>query len=211
MTTPANTLDRIYAEAGSFQEYARRYFQYCAELTARFDLAALERFAEILDRARQDGRTVLLAGNGGSAATASHFATDLAYGASIPGAPPLRAGSLTDNVSAVTALGNDRTYADVFVGQLEHWLAPGDVLVVISASGNSLNLVRAVEYANAHGGTTVGLLGFDGGLLKTLCHLAVVVETPSGEYGPVEDLHLMIDHVVTTYLMRRLRAGTARR
>ncbi len=214
MTGRKNTLDRLFERAGSFAEYARGYLEYCASLLGRFDLGALERFVEILEQARLDGRTIFLAGNGGSAATASHFASDLALGTYVPGEQPFRAVSLADNMASLSALGNDQGYEQIFVGQLRTLLSPGDVLVVISASGDSPSVVRAAEYVNAHGGTTVGLLGFAGGELRRMCHHCVHVETPAGEYGPVEDLHLVIDHLVTTYLLRRLRgraqAGQAR-
>src|SRR2546427_332340 len=90
-----------------------------------------------------------------------------------------------------------RRYVPYLGGQLEGLLGPGDVLVAISASGNSPNVVRAVEYARARGGTTVGLVGFDGGQLRALCDVVIQVVTPKGEYGPVEDAHLVLDHVVT--------------
>jgi D-sedoheptulose 7-phosphate isomerase len=200
-----NTLDRLFQRAGSFGEYARGYMDYCASLMAGLDLRGLERFVEILEQARLDGRTIFFAGNGGSAATASHFATDLALGVYVPGERPFRAVSLADNVAYLSALGNDQGYEHVFVGQLQSLFRPGDVLVLISASGASPNVVRAAEYVNARGGMTVGLVGFGGGELRRLCQHCVHVETPAGEYGPVEDLHLIVDHLVTTYLLRRLR------
>lgn len=198
-----NTIDRMLTEATGAADFARRYVEYLARLLAELDFAALEGAASLLEAARRDGRTVFLAGNGGSAATASHFANDMMLGTKAARGRVLRAVSLADNVPVVTALANDRQYADVFLGQLEALFQPGDVLIVISASGNSPNVVRAVEYANTHGGTTVGLLGFDGGRLKALCHCAVVVATPSGEYGPVEDVHLAIDHLLTSWLKTR--------
>lgn len=211
MSGSGNTLDRIFREADSFRAYGRRYLDYCAALMARVDLDALEPLVKILEQARRSGKTVFLAGNGGSAATASHLVNDLTLGTHVPGEPPLRAASLGDNLPSLTALGNDQRYEHIFSGQLEKMLTPKDVLVVISASGNSANLVHAVEYANAHDAVTVGLLGFDGGRLKALCRHALVIETPGGDYGPVEDLHIVIGHLVTTYLVRRLQAGAARR
>lgn len=205
----SNNVNRMTADATGAADYARRYVDYVGRLLNGLDFRAVEEFARILEEARRAGATVFLAGNGGSAATASHFANDLGLGTRAPGAPPLRAISLTDNVPVVTALANDRDYADIFVGQLAVLFRPGDVLVVISASGNSANVVRAVEYANAHGGTTVGLLGFDGGKLRTLCRLPIVVATPAGEYGPVEDVHMVINHLLMTWLKARF-AGERR-
>lgn len=158
-----NNVERMIAEAEGVADFARRYVKYLGALLAELDVEAVAKFAKILEEARENGRTVFLVGNGGSAATASHWANDLLLGTRSPGVRPLRAVSLTDNVPVLTAIGNDREYADIFVGQLEGLFQEGDILVAVSASGNSPNVVRAVEFANKHGGTTVGLLGFDGG------------------------------------------------
>ena len=198
-----NTLDHLISEAADSSAYASGYARRVAALLQHLDCAAIGRFADVLRDARAGGHTVFLAGNGGSAATASHWAIDLTQGTHADGAPPMRAISLVDNVPALTAIANDRSYQDVFVAQLEKLMRPRDVLVVISASGSSPNVVSAVEYANAHGGISVGILGFDGGRLKQLCHHALVVPTPRGEYGPVEDIHLVINHIVTTWLKAR--------
>jgi D-sedoheptulose 7-phosphate isomerase len=194
------SLARRIADATSAADYAARYVAYLRDLMTRLDFEAVGRLTAVLDHARRDGRTVFFLGNGGSAATASHWANDLALGARGDGMMPFRTVSLTDNAAIVTAIANDVGYAEVFVRQLEGLLRPGDVVVAISASGNSPNVIRAVEYARARGAVTVGLTGFDGGRLKALCDVSVHVPTPSGEYGPVEDLHLMLDHLVTGYL-----------
>jgi D-sedoheptulose 7-phosphate isomerase len=192
-------------------EYVRRYAKYVAEILERLDPTAVERIAEIFEAARREQRTIFLAGNGGSAATASHFANDLSFGARVDGELPFRALSLTDNTAVLTALGNDKGYQEIFVGQLRGVFRPGDVLVAISASGNSPNLLEALKYANSVGGITVGLVGFDGGQMKDLCHVCLHVETPVGEYGPVETVHLFLDHLLTDYLrtwMLRRSGGT---
>ena len=201
-----SSLERLFAESTSAADYAARYVAYLGNVLTRLDFEAVGRLTAVLDRARRDGRTVFFLGNGGSAATASHWANDLALGTRVEGATPFRAVSLTDNVAALTAIANDVAYAEVFVRQLEGLLRAGDVVVAISASGNSPNVVRAIEYARAHGAVTVGLTGFDGGRLKALCDETVHVATPTGEYGPVEDTHLVLDHLVTGYLRARLRA-----
>lgn len=204
-TVTMNNVDRMFTESNGAAEFARRYVEYLSLLLAELNVGAVEEFAQILEKAQKAGRTVFLVGNGGSAATALHWANDLMLGTRAPGTPALRVMSLTDNMAMLTALANDREYADVFVGQLEPMFRPGDVLVAISASGNSANVVRAVEYANGHGGTTVGLLGFDGDTLKALCRLAIVVATPQGEYGPVEDVHMVLDHIMMSWLKGRFR------
>jgi D-sedoheptulose 7-phosphate isomerase len=111
----------------------------------------------------------------------------------------------------VTAIANDDGYEQLFVQQLAVLMRPGDLVVAISASGNSPNVLRAVEYANANGAATIGLTGFDGGKLKGLARHAVHVPTAKGEYGPVEDAHMVLDHLVASSLVRRVRAERASR
>ena len=118
------------------------------------------------------------------------------------GKPPLRALSLTDNVPMITATANDDGYAAIFVAQLRLIYRPGDVLVVISASGNSPNIVAAARWVKAHGGKVLGLLGFDGGAVKGLCDTLLHVKTATGEYGPVEDVHSVFNHLLTARLNR---------
>ena len=200
------SLDDAVRYAAKCTEVSRGYMDYVAHLLAGLDFSAVERFASILQRAREQERAVFIAGNGGSAATASHFANDLAWGTRAREVPPMRAISLAANVPVLTALANDAGYENAFVEQMRGLFRPGDVLVAISASGNSENVLRAVQYANEQGGISVGLVGFDGGKIKTLCRECIHVETNRGEYCPVEDVHLAICHAVTTYL-RRLAAG----
>lgn len=197
----------MMAEATTPADWGLRYVRYLGSLLSAIDFGAVEKLVSLLEEARRRGRTVYFVGNGGSAATASHWANDLSLGTCVPGVSPIRAMSLTDNMAVLSALGNDRGYADIFVGQLEMLFQPGDVLIAISASGNSPNILRAIEFANAHGGTTVGLIGFDGGRMKSLCDICIHAETPKGEYGPVEDIHLILDHLVTSYLRARLQAS----
>jgi D-sedoheptulose 7-phosphate isomerase len=155
-----------------------------------------------LTDARDHGRNVFFIGNGGSASTAGHFANDLSMGTR-SWTKPLRATSLCDNVSIITALGNDFSYAEIFVRQLQIHMRRGDVVVAISASGNSPNVVRAIEFANSNQGISVGITGFDGGQLAKLARIVVHVPTNAGEYGPAEDVHLILDHLVTAFLVSR--------
>src|SRR5690606_6604150 len=119
------------------------------------------------------------------------------------GRPPMRVMSLSDNVSWLTALANDEGYERAFAGQLENFARPGDVLVVISSSGNSLNLVRAVELARSRNVHTVGLLGFDGGKLRTMVDEMILIETEPGAYGLVESTHEMLAHMITMCLAEK--------
>jgi D-sedoheptulose 7-phosphate isomerase len=184
----------------SVHQLAADYLRDTDRIRRAVDIEAVARVAAQLQLARDRGALVFVAGNGGSAATASHLVNDLGKAARAPGRPPFRVIGLSDNLSWLTALANDEGYERVFAGQLENFAGAGDVLVVISASGNSPNLVAAVEVAKARGATTIGLLGFDGGALLPLVDDAIHLETPRGAYGLVEDGHLMICHLLTAML-----------
>ncbi len=178
--------------------------RYLAELAAtmeRLPHEEIEWLVELLHRTRLEGRQVFLLGNGGSAATASHFACDLAKNTISGGLPNFRALSLTDNAALMTAWANDTAYDNLFCGQLGCLLQAGDVVIGISGSGNSPNVLRAMEMARAAGATTVGLTGFAGGRLKDLVDRAVVV--PCNCMEQIEDLHLVLEHLVVTALRER--------
>jgi D-sedoheptulose 7-phosphate isomerase len=183
------------------ESVTRDYLALMRTLIASIDVEAVCRLVEILRSARDLERAVYVAGNGGSAATAMHLANDLGKATKASGRHAFRVMSLSDNVSWLTALANDEGYERVFTGQLENFARPGDVLVVISASGNSPNLIDAVEYARTQGLTTVGILGFDGGVLKSRVDEAVWIETQLGLYGPVETVHALVCDLLTTCLI----------
>ncbi len=165
------------------------------------DVDALVRVVDHLRRVRDEDGTVYVAGNGGSAATASHWANDLGKATKAAGRAYMRVMCLSDNVSWLTALANDEGYERVFSGQLENFASPGDVLVVISASGNSTNLVNAVDLARDRGADTVALVGFDGGVLRELADEYLWLPTEVGEYGIVESGHSVLCDILTTALM----------
>ncbi len=170
------------------------------ELVQGVDVAAIERLVEVLRSARERGATIYIAGNGGSASTASHLVNDLGKATKSSGRRPMRVVGLSDNVSWMTALGNDEGFDRIFSGQLENFAEPGDVLIAISAAGNSPNLVHAVEMARARGLTTVALLGFDGGVLKHAVDCPLWVMSAKGAYGAVESVHLVLCHALVTCL-----------
>lgn len=191
-----NNLERIYAERPEAAGFADGYLSYLSEILARLDRQQIARFIDALLEARGRGATVFFLGNGGSAATASHFQNDLTRWRE----NPMRIISLTDNVAVLTAISNDYGYVHVFRMQLENLLLPGDVVVAISASGNSPNVISAVEYAVSKGAVTVGLTGFDGGRLAELVDINVHAPTLPGEYGPAEDVHMILDHLIVSFL-----------
>jgi len=185
-------------------EFARAYLDELKQLYSEVSLEKLNRVAQVLMEAQQSGRKVFIFGNGGSAATATHMACDLVKTAGVSGQRGLRAISLSDNVSAMTAWANDAGYECVFQEQLANLLDPGDVAIGISASGNSPNVLRAIEYANQHGATTIGFIGFGGGRLREMVTIDVTVS--SRDYGQVEDFHLTLDHILAQYLKQHIAA-----
>ncbi len=199
-----NNIETIYNNSSSPSEYISAYFKHLTQILSELDLSSIEKFIGLLLSARKEGKNVYFIGNGGSAATASHFANDLAIGTRSKKLP-FKVMSLTDNSSVITAIGNDYGYEQVFVKQLEACLGSGDLLVDISASGNSPNILKAVEYTKENNGITIGLTGFDGGELKKIVDHVIHVPTVKGDYGPVEDVHMILDHVVGNYLMQMCR------
>jgi len=181
---------------GFVREYIERVQRLLENLDARAVAAVIDAFV----RARERDNTIFFLGNGGSAATAEHFANDLTVGASSGGGPMFRAVSLASNTATLTCIANDFGYNHVFERQLSNLMRPGDVVVGISASGNSLNVVRALEYAALHEGIPIAIVGFDGGEMKRLARYVIHLQSPTGDYGPVEDVHLVLDHVITQYL-----------
>lgn len=203
-----NTLDTIYAHSERPRDYAKNYLKYLSTVLEKMDSVAIESFIDALIDCRKNNRQIFFIGNGGSAATASHFSNDIGIGTRTK-KMPFKTLSLTDNVAILTALGNDEGYHKIFTKQLELYLNPMDLVVAISASGNSPNLIDAIEFAKAKGAKIVGLSGFDGGKLKSLSDISIHVETPKGEYGPVEDAHMVIDHLIGTYLYRYVQTEEA--
>jgi len=174
------------------QEYIKGISNCLEELSGQ----DLEEIADVIFDAYQKGKRVFIMGNGGSASTASHFARDLQIGTAASGKPRLRVTSLTDNVAFITALANDIDYSSIFEEQLIGQLEEGDVVIGISASGNSPNVLKAIEYARRNGAVTIG---FGGGKLRELTHKSVVLS--SKDYGQVEDVHVISAHI-TSYLVR---------
>lgn len=206
-----NEIDKMCdVHDGDAAGYARAYLSYVGALARQLDPNTIGAFIALLEDARASGATVFFIGNGGSAATASHFANDIAIGTRTGDVRPFRAQALTDNVAVMTALANDNGYDSIFVDQLKVHMRDGDALVAISASGNSPNVIAAVGYAKARGAKVVGLTGFDGGKLRAQADIAIHVATQKGEYGPVEDMHMIVDHLVGAYLAARVRREKAR-
>lgn len=176
-----------------------RDYLYRVETT--LDKLPVNKIAEVvkvLGKARGQGHRIFIFGNGGSAATASHFAADLAKGARCSGEPRFKVFALTDNISLISAWANDTDYGSIFAEQLENLVEFGDVTIAISGSGNSPNVLNGTKVARAMGATTIGFIGFNGGKLQDLVDIALVV--PNHNMEQVEDIHLLLGHVITTCL-----------
>ena len=182
--------------------------EYLTQLQAVLEAVPQDKIEEIaramLDAYERDAQIFVL-GNGGSASTASHWACDLGKGTVVEGKRRLRLISITDNNAVMTAWSNDVSYDDVFIEQLKNLLNPGDLVVGISASGNSENVLRAIAYANEKGCTTVGVTGFGGGKLAGMADIPFVVD--SHDYGLVEDVHLIINHILRICIHETLKAA----
>jgi D-sedoheptulose 7-phosphate isomerase len=167
-------------------------------LFERLPLALIDETVKRLHKARLAGQRVFILGNGGSASTATHLACDLGKNTVSAHFPRFRVMALTDNLAVFSAIANDLGYEHVFAEQLANFVQAGDVVIAISASGNSANVLKAVELAHQQGAFTVGWSGFNGGQLAHLVDLPIVVESQSMEQ--IEDVHLMLAHMVTVAL-----------
>lgn len=197
-----NKLDEIYD--GNFENFSRGYLDYVKTLIDSVEISKLNSFYEMIIEARLNNNKIFFIGNGGSASTASHFANDIAVGSkSIQ--KPIKAISLTDNQAILTAIANDYGYEYIFTKQLEILASPSDILVAITASGNSENIVHALKYANNISMKTLSITGFDGGIAKKISNKNIPIKTKKGEYGPVEDLHMIIAGLMGSYLIRFIR------
>ena len=187
------------------RKYSERYISNLKLALDEIDFEVVEHIIHILLDAHKENKQVFIIGNGGSASAASHFACDLAKGIVNYNDEQLyrfRAFSLTDNMATVTAIGNDLSYEDVFVEQLKNYLNPNDVVIVITSTGNSPNILKAVKYANSIGAKTLGIVGFGGGKTKDLTNVSLVVS--SNNYGVSEDFHLVVQHIITQTVRRVL-------
>ena len=185
--------------AQAMRDYARDYLERSLKVQATLPIEEMARLIEILITARDERRQVFLCGNGGSASTASHLAAWLGKDGSKSGKHRFRVVSLNDNIPWLTSLANDEEYSSVFVEQLKNYGQADDVLIAISGSGNSPNVIRAIEWANERGILTVGITGRPGGKLGKMAKLPIFVE--SGHLGHVEEGHFLIQHLVSYFFV----------
>ena len=158
-----------------------------------------------MEVARKKKQTIFIAGNGGAAATSITMANDLGFDIlkKTKVKKTFRVQSLNDNPSVITAIANDTGYENIFLNQLKIHYKPGDLLILLSASGNSLNLIKAGDWVKKQGGKTIGILGVDGGKLLKKCNLSIHIKTDKNEYGPVEDVQLILNHILAHWFQRK--------
>lgn len=187
-----------HPQKGAPGDPVTHYLAALSDTLQRMPTADIWRATELLYQAWQAERFIYLCGNGGSSATASHMANDLNKLTISPGQKRMKAIALSDNTPLLTAWANDARYEDVFAEQLLNFVRPGDVLVTISASGNSPNVLRAAETARAAGAVTIAFTGANGGRLKDLVDLAILIPDP--HLGRQEDGHMILDHLIANIL-----------
>jgi len=187
------------------QKYAKQYLDELKRSIDNLPLNDLEEIIGLIKQAYSAGRHIFVMGNGGSAATASHFVCDFAKGSGVKGKKKFKVIGLTDNIPMMTALGNDISYDEIFSEQLDVLLAKDDLVIVFTGSGNSKNILKAVEYANANGAKTIAFTGFSGGKIKDLANKTLIV--PSDNMERIEDLHLILEHLMHLYLLEEVSEG----
>lgn len=199
-----NHLEAIYTTAqGRSASYVQSYFARMSELMQCLDPQAIEQMIQAMEQAAAAGKTIYLIANGGSSAVASHMVNDLVVLGLMPDQTPLRALALSDNAASVLSIGNDFGFEQIFERQLKALLNPGDLVIAMSVSGNSPNILRGVAAARELGAVTVGWAGFGGGALATACDLCIRIPATNDEYGPVEDMFSVLGHASVTWLLMR--------
>ena len=181
---------------------AEKYLNNVIETLKNLDMDKMVQFANLLIETYEKEKTVFLFGNGGSAATASHLCGDMVKGLSYGMEKRFKAICLSDNTSSLMAIANDISYEDVFVEQLKNFVKKDDLVIGISGSGNSMNVVKAMEYANKIGANTVALCGYDGGKIKKIAHIAIHADINDMEVS--EDIHVVVAHCIKRIVAQKL-------
>lgn len=201
-----NSINKIAVSSSSLELFSKSYIDYLNRLLLSINFKKLDKLKKVLLKARKQGKNIFVFGNGGSAATASSMANDLGFDIlkKTKTSKPFKFFALTDNTPVLTAISNDTGYENLFINQLKIHFKKGDIAILISASGNSKNLVLATKWIKKMKGTTFSLLGFDGGKLKKLSDDYLLIKSAKEDYGPVEDSHLIINHILAHWFQKNL-------
>ena len=194
----------------TFKEFYAKYARDISRVLQAMDVAEVESLLLDFIKARDEKRQIFVFGNGGSASSASHMANDFSKQRFEDERYLFRVMSLNDNISCLTATANDFGYEYIFVNQLKTLLQPKDLVIGISSSGNSPNITRAMEYANKKGAKTYGIVGFNGGTLKKTAQKSIYIPTKVGQYGYMEDVTLIINHMISVYIYEKDRVNVER-
>ena len=181
------------------EKFITEYVGQLVELLNNIDKKVIEDIVIALDSTIENNSKIYIIGNGGSSSTASHMSNDLGVGLKLRDIRNFNVESLGDNSAVCTAIANDTGYENVFYTQIKNKIAKNDILISISCSGNSQNIIKATKYAKEIGSVVIGVTGFDGGELKQLSDINFHIQTNKGEYGPVEDIHMILDHIIFSY------------
>ena len=183
----------------NINDFVKSYKSKLISLISNIDPTTIAEIINALENTIQNSSRVYILGNGGSSATASHMVNDLGAGLRRRGIINLDVVSLADNTPVITAIANDIGYDNIFYMQMEGLLKPDDLVIAISCSGNSPNITKAIQYAKKQGCKLVGVTGFDGGLLKEISDINFHVDVEKGQYGLVEDVHMILDHIIYSF------------
>jgi D-sedoheptulose 7-phosphate isomerase len=197
------TVLKLYTLLMNTSDNFKDYFNRLTDTLQKLDLDAIEKIVNALLKCREEGKTMFIFGNGGSAANASHIAGDFLKGISYGMEKRFKVLSLVDNIAGTTAITNDLSYDEVFIEQLRTFFVPGDVVIGISGSGNSENVVKAVRWAAENGGTTVAMVGYKGGRLAGIAD--IVVHAHVNDMEITEDVHAIIFHSIKQEINRRIK------
>lgn len=203
----SSQINYFYNNSSSPADFARKYFDYLNKVLNKIDDKSLNKLFKEFEDARSKGKTIFVLGNGGSSTTATTMANDIGFDIIKKTGidKPFKIHALTDNNAVITAISNDIGYEEVFLNQLKIHYRKGDKILLISASGNSENLILAAKWVKKQKGKIISFLGFDGGKLKKISDLNIHIDTNNGEYGPVEDCHLIINHVMAHWFQMYLK------
>lgn len=190
-------IKKISEESKDIKEFSVNYFKRLKIIFESLDEKELSNFEKILLNARTNGNTIFVFGNGGSASTATTMANDLGFDIikKTKTDKTFRLFSINDNTSVLTAIGNDVGYENIFINQLKIHFRKGDIAIILSASGNSTNLIQAAKWLRENNGKVLSIVGFDGGDLRKISDNCLYFKTEKTEYGPIEDIHLIINHI----------------
>tara|TARA_Y100001935_G_C17249912_1_gene480416 strand:- start:245 stop:868 length:624 start_codon:yes stop_codon:yes gene_type:complete len=207
MTVNKNkTISNIASKEIKISNFAEKYFARLHQIFKGIDLNKLDKLEKVLLKARSNQNTIFVFGNGGSAATASTMANDLGFDIlkKTSTKKPFKFFALTDNTPVITAISNDVGYENVILNQLKIHFKKNDIAIFISASGNSKNLLKAAKWIKHNNGKVLSFLGFDGGKLRKISDINILVKSEKGEYGPVEDCHLIINHILAHWFQSKI-------